>query len=179
MWRTAVEVREIGEALIASVGRHSDLQRARIEYVFIDEAPESKGRTVWGRARRISGLPAFLARRRPVDVHVKPDPFFVIEISEDIWNTLNYDQQRALVDHELSHCVVDENNMTGEVRLSTRGHDFEEFAGVLQRHGFWNIPTARLGAVVADQLAAAIDEADQTRGHTDGDTGDGDAGAGD
>jgi hypothetical protein len=52
----------------------------------------------------------------------------------------------AVVDHELYHChmVLDENGeprvnpVTGRPQWYVRGHDVEEFVGVVRRYGAWN-----------------------------------------
>lgn len=129
-WMPAPEVEAIAESLIEEIDRHGDLAKARIEYVFIDKAPKSKGRQVWGRARKINGLSAHLAATvRPARFR-EPVPFFVVEISHDIWRALDERQRRALVDHELCHLWVDEDD-DGELVLGTAGHDVEEFCGVV------------------------------------------------
>ena len=157
MFLFAPEVEEIGLKLIETVERHRPLQRALIEYVFIDKAPVSKGRIVLGRARRMSGLAAFLLRgARTGERFEPPFPFFVIEISHNTWIGLDDAQRRALVDHELCHCVLEETE-DGEV-LSIRGHDFEEFAEIIQRHGLWSSASNRGAKAMAEQLALAIDD---------------------
>lgn len=57
---------------------------------------------------------------------------FVICIAADTWCNLTPEQRLALVDHELCHCEFGED---GKPQL--RGHDYEEFAEVSKRHGFW------------------------------------------
>lgn len=157
MYRHAPEVHTIAAELIEMVPEHADLDGCRIEYVFIDKAPKSKGRFVWGRARRIGGLPAFIAGAHPIDeLFVAPRPFFVVEISWNIWLYLDGDQRKALVDHELCHCRAELND-DDELVLSMRPHDFEEFRGVIDRNGLWNSGSTQLGATIADQLVLAID----------------------
>lgn len=156
-WIHAPEVEAIAETLIDVVDRHADLRQVRIEYVFIDKAPKSKGMVVWGRARKLSGLTAFFAldpKRRP-RVFTTPPPFFVIEISHDIWQSLDDRQRRALVDHELSHCTVDIDEH-GVVVLGTIGHGIEEFAGVVERNGLWSPSTERFARAVSSHVAVGI-----------------------
>lgn len=57
----APEVDKIGRQLIAK--HHPALLDERVEFVFRSEAAKSGGRTVWGKARKISGLNAFLSTR--------------------------------------------------------------------------------------------------------------------
>jgi len=157
-YRSAPEVAAIAEELIETVKDHADLADVRIEYVFIDKAPTSAGRVVLGRARRIGGLNAVLTEldRYQVDRCEEPRPFYVIEISEDTWHGLNDERRRALVDHELMHCRVDFTEEGAPV-LKVRGHDYEEFAAIIRRHGLWTSAAERVGAAVVEQLALAID----------------------
>jgi hypothetical protein len=101
-FKAAPAVARIAEDLIPR--HHPDLVGERIEYVFRKKATKSKGREVWGTARLIGGLNAFLATdddERPYDGTV--ESFFVIEIAEDIWGEIDSTQRVALVDHELCH----------------------------------------------------------------------------
>lgn len=156
-WIHAPEVEAIAETLIDIVDRHADLRRVRIEYVFIDKAPKSKGSIVWGRARKLTGLAAFFAveRRDRPPVFRAPAPFFVIEISHDIWQDLDDRQRRALVDHELSHCTVDIDD-EGVVVLGMIGHGIEEFAGVVERNGLWSPSSERFARAIGSHVAVGI-----------------------
>jgi hypothetical protein len=156
-WKPAPEVESIAESLIEEVDRHGDLAKARIEYVFIDKAPKSKGRQVWGRARKMTGLSAYLAAALRRNAFREPVPFFVVEISHDIWQGLDDRQRRALVDHELCHLWVDEDD-DGELVLGTSGHDVEEFRGVISRHGLWNRSTEAFARGLSANVIAGIDE---------------------
>jgi hypothetical protein len=60
-------------------------------------------------------------------------PFdFIIVLAEDVWDELSSYQRRALVDHELCHCMVTEKE---EQRLVP--HDIEMFRKNFERFGFW------------------------------------------
>lgn len=129
----AAPVRLIASELVPT--HHRDLISfgARIEFVWRDKASKKGGKTVLGKARRVSGLNAYLAREdQGIEGEDVPD-FFVIEIAEDVWPALTPRQQTALVDHELSHCAIDHE--TG--KLVMRPHDCEEFCAVVERHGLW------------------------------------------
>lgn len=158
-FRRAPEVAKIAEELIGSVTEHEQLTYARIEYLFIDKAPKSRGRLVLGRARRVSGLGSVLANLTKYDAEFcqDPTPLFVIEIAEDTWQRLDDAGRKALVDHELCHCRVDLDEDLDEHVLSTRAHDLEEFAGIIRRHGLWYSAAEEMGSAVMEQLALAID----------------------
>ena len=121
----APEVEAIASQLIDDY--HPDLIGAPITYVFRTPAAMSGGREVWGKARKITGLNAYLAGGPE-----GADAFLVIEIALDVWEQLTPAKRHALVDHELSHCSWDP--LEG---CSTVGHDVEEFAAVISRHGLW------------------------------------------
>lgn len=151
----APEVAKIGRQLLAK-NHDSALQDERIEYLFRSEAATSNGRTVWGKARKVTGLNAFLASPDPASgpcTEETPDveQFFVIEIAYDVWATLTAKQKIALVDHELSHLKVGMNDK-GEIVLSLRAHDLEEFEDVVKRHGLWKKDVEHFAKVAADQL---------------------------
>lgn len=135
MYSPAPEVAAIAVGLIAS--HHTQLADAPIVYVFRAKATQSKGHLVLGRARRVSGLNAFLVALAAGDVSEdEPEEghdFFVMEIAQDMWATASEQQKAALIDHELSHFGVDPEKGTFVIR----GHDIEEFADVVARHGLW------------------------------------------
>jgi predicted metallopeptidase len=119
----APEVREIAESLLDF---HPHLRGETVMYIFRSEAAESKMRVVLGKARRVSGLTAYLAASGLFE-DMEPQPFYLIEIAHDTWQKLTGSQRIALVDHELSHIGPD----------GMLAHDVEEFSPVVQRHGLW------------------------------------------
>lgn len=156
-WRAAPEVAEIARQLIVRVLQHQPLVNVHIEYVFIAEAPKSRGRKILGRARKITGLNAWLGGPEGKSPGFQPGwPFFVIEISYDTWRDLDDNQRIALVDHELSHCAFDVDDEGAPV-LSMRHHDVEEFTGVITRNGLWKADVQQLGVIAAEQLSLALD----------------------
>lgn len=69
---------------------------------------------------------------------------FIITLNEPFWDAASDQQQRALMDHELTHAQVqlDENGVEkedekGRTVYRIRGHDVEEFTEVVKRHGIW------------------------------------------
>ena len=131
----APEVEALANTIIAA--HHPDLVHARIEYVFNEKVPKGGGKDIWGRARKITGLSAFLADDAGEGVTPVGEEFFVIEISRPVWVVLNTAQRTALVDHELCHCtvIIDDDGETAKLRTKT--HDLEEFRAVVERHGIW------------------------------------------
>lgn len=132
-YREAHEVEKVARDLIYDY--HTHLATARIKYVFRSEPAEEKGKLVWGKARKMGGLNAWLASTG-IDrgyEQSEPLPFFVIEIAEPIWNAIDDKTRRALVDHELTHCDVDIDTS----KYSLRPHDLEEFGSIVRKHGLW------------------------------------------
>lgn len=132
--RPAPAVARIAATLIGQ--HHTHLADVRIDYVFRSETAKSNGKAIWGKARKITGLNAFLATpedERPVDDDI--DEFFVIEIAEPVWAILSENERKALVDHELCHCTTEQKG--GELKLKLRPHDLEEFVQIVRRHGLW------------------------------------------
>lgn len=130
---------------------HTRLVDVPIVYVFRSSAQISKGRIVLAKARKISGLNAFLAAMASGDLEQHPEfghSFFCMEVAGDQWLLLDEAQRVALVDHELCHFDV-EYNEEGLRELTIRGHDVEEFVEVVRRHGAWD---AALEAMVSSCL---------------------------
>lgn len=137
-FRKAPEVQQIAEDLIPKYHQHLIDFDVRIEYVIIDKTPKAKGREIWGTCRKVSNLNAFLANGQDGS-----DPFFVITISEPVWEVLPLKSKVALVDHELCHAWAeaqqdeDSDGSEDPVKLSLNPHDLEEFACIVRRHGLW------------------------------------------
>lgn len=162
----APEVRKIAEDLIPKYHAHLD-EAARIEYVFRDEAANDGGKTVFGKARKVVGLNAYLAadqyfeqptleghEAETVKTPIAQD-FFVLEIAADVWKHLDDNQREALVDHELCHFGLSFND-EGERKLSIIPHDVEEFASVVRRHGLWRVDVEQFINAATGQLKLVV-----------------------
>lgn len=149
-YRPAPSVQRIAEDLIRE--HHDHLADVRIEYAFRDKAAKKAGKTVFGTARKVGGLNAFLATDTDETGSDEVDDFFVIEIAEDTWRILDQFQRVALVDHELCHCVIEHDEETGEPKLKLKGHDLEEFRSIVDRHGLWEPELVSM----ADSMAKAV-----------------------
>lgn len=119
----APEVQEIADKLIPEF--HPHLVDEAIEYIFRDSAASRGDKVILGMARKVRGLTSYLSRKTK-------EPYFVMEIAEDMWATLDDAKKKALVDHELCHFGINEN---GDRFIAP--HDIEEFAAVIERHGMW------------------------------------------
>jgi hypothetical protein len=129
----ATEASEIADDLMRKHHVHLIDNDVRVEFVFSDQEKKHRGNVVWGDARKITSIAAFLATQGE---NVEPTPeFFVITLYKDVWVGLTDEQRRYLVDHELSHCYADFDDEKEELKLSLLGHDLEEFRSVVERHG--------------------------------------------
>lgn len=102
---------------------HPNLRNARIGFLFRDEPTRSQGKFVLGKAMKVSDREKALV-----------DLDFIIWVAYGYWMNRPSEFRMALIDHELCHCDYDEH----EEKASLRGHDFEEFVEIIERHGFWN-----------------------------------------
>jgi predicted metallopeptidase len=153
----AEPVGQIARQLIAKHHTHlTENGHVRIEYLFRSEAQETNGRTIWGKARKVTSINAFLAIPKDeaaADILEAPEiePFFVIEIAADVWQTITAKQRVALVDHELSHCRI-KFNKDCEAVLYVAPHDVEEFQGVIRRHGLYKSDVEHFAKIAVDAL---------------------------
>lgn len=126
----APDVEAVAQQLIPKYHHH--LLNASIRYLFRKGSPLTHGgRPVAGTAKVIKGETAYLTGLN-----------FRIMIDGDLWPKLPPDIQEALVDHELKHCggeLVD-----GQWRWFIVHHDVEDFADIVQRHGFWTAELKQL-----------------------------------
>jgi predicted metallopeptidase len=115
------EVIHLAEELIRTV--HPLLSECRIGFVFRDEAGTSGGKTVLAKTGKVPD------KLKPL---LQDELDILIVIAEDQWTTLESEQRRALIDHELCHIAMGNNGWT------IRAHDIEEFGEIIQRYGLWN-----------------------------------------
>lgn len=132
VYTPADDVKAIAEELIPQYHPHLADTKVRIEYVYVSKTPNKGGKDVWGSCRKVTNLNAYLAGEE--------ESFFVITISQPVWDILPEDKKVALVDHELCHAMsMFETDDDGEqlIKNSIVPHDVEEFAAVIKRHGLW------------------------------------------
>lgn len=133
-YKTAPDVRRVAQRLIAA--DFPRLRGLRIEYVFAEKTPKRHGAEVWGLARKIGSLSAFLAGALDDQDDGTAEEFFCVVISQPVWAKLDDLQKEALVFHELCHFGVEEDE-NGDSKLSILPHDLEEFGSVVKRYGLW------------------------------------------
>lgn len=113
---------DIAQRLIEQ--HHPELLTARIAFIMRSEAPRSNGKLTLGKASKVSPM---------AQVHIDFD--YIIWIARDTYLRLSGAQQEALIDHELCHLQWIQVDEGGIAKL--RGHDVEEFAEIIARHGYW------------------------------------------
>lgn len=151
IYTAAPEVEAIARELVREHHTHLTACGAKVEYFFCSKTPTKNGQEVWGTARKIGSLAAFLdGRHESADEAEANAPFFVIVIAEPVWRTLSNAQRQALVDHELLHLWAEEDEETLEVKLSIRGHDFEGFVAEINRHGLWRDTAKAIGQAIEE-----------------------------
>lgn len=127
---------------------HEHLRSASIGFLWTNVTNAKKGRMVigtaepgapqgamgkWGRAKATLQVTDWFG--------MVPD--FIITIDAAWWLQASDAEACALVEHELYHCAQDRdeygapkfNKQTGRPVFTMRGHDVEEFIGVVRRYG--------------------------------------------
>lgn len=122
-WRCPDEVVVQTRKII--IAHHAHLNEGRILLLFRDQAGKKAGKLTAATASKMSAKDNAIADAAP------PYAFKII-IANDLWLLNGSAWRRALIDHELCHCVG--NSEDGWELL---GHDIEEFAEVIERHGLW------------------------------------------
>ncbi|HHV61127.1 MAG TPA: hypothetical protein GXX51_00575 [Firmicutes bacterium] len=140
----APEVQEIAEKLIEEY--HDHLKQARIKYLFRSGNWTAGCKTIWAKATKLSAQQTYLTGFD-----------FVITVNRDIWAKLTVEAREALVDHELSHCSCDYDPL-GRPIWRTQGHEVEDFADVIRRHGLWSVELEALMRAAEEYRQLALFE---------------------
>lgn len=97
-------------------------------------------------------------------------PDFVITIDAGIAAEISDAQWCALIEHELYHCAQARDQYgapkftrEGQPKYAIRGHDVEEFVGIVRRYGAGNAAGKTAQLVAAAQEAPLINGADISR----------------
>lgn len=124
---------------------HQHLVEADIAFMWASSAFTKKGRTVLGQAEevmmRAGGWQKARMEQQLYD-WFRRKPHFIITLAADFCLECSDAEFCALVEHELYHIAqkVDEFGTPeftrdGQPKLCMRGHDVEEFTGVVRRYG--------------------------------------------
>jgi len=165
MFDKAEEVQEIAEQLIKMHHPHlmDAIDKDLIGYYFRD------GNADWaGKAKKCTAFERHITRK-----------MLFVFINRDYWNSMNIEQQKALVDHELCHFTrantKDYDNDKKEWVISyedahdpknwgIRDHDVEEFSDIIKRHGLWETGIEKFAAAVRDaDYQMSIDDVERDK----------------
>jgi len=119
---------EMAKPLIANY--HTHLVNCRIAYLYRNKPMNEGGRTVFAKAKKCSTEVKSLCEASGGEAY----DFYII-INYEVWNTLSDTQQRAVLDHELCHCWVEDDEKTGEPKYKILPHGLSEFSEILDRYG--------------------------------------------
>lgn len=117
---------------------HSHLVNAKIAYLYRNKDMTVKGKKAIATAEKCGPKTRALSNFD-----------FIITIVYEQWNLLSDQQKYAIMDHELCHCWVEDDEKTGETRFKILPHDFEDFGDVLKRHGLYSEPAVALGRAMS------------------------------
>ncbi len=127
---------------------HAHLIEAEIGFLWTNVTNAKKGRRVIGMAEQGTPMGA-MGRWSKARAIMQVEgwfgslPDFIITIDADWWLHASDAEACALVEHELYHCAQDRDEYgapkfsasTGRPAFAMRGHDVEEFVGVVRRYG--------------------------------------------
>lgn len=152
---------------------HEHLQSASIGWLWTNTTAEHRGRRIAGEAQMLKEAPAKWAQLR-TEMQLRQWfghlPTFLITLDANYAREAPDDAFCALVEHELYHCgqEVDEFGspkfkQSGEPSFTMRGHDVEQFVGVVERYGaaaagvaeMVNAANSHHGRVQDDAVSAA------------------------
>lgn len=104
---------------------HPELKDEKIAYVIRYSTWTKNGKQVFGTAKKCSDKEKLLTGYS-----------FIITLSNLVLN-MSQDTIKAVIDHELSHCGVEEDEY-GEKKRYIIEHDLEDFAHIIKRYGLYS-----------------------------------------
>lgn len=104
---------------------HTHLAPVNMCYIWKNKEITHKGQNVGGTAEKVSDKIKAICGKD-----------FIITLSYPTWQKLPIESRKALLDHELMHCMCLDDD-AGNTKYSILPHDFEEFNGILQRYKLW------------------------------------------
>ena len=124
---------------------HAHLLEADIQIMWASSSVEKQGRTVLGQAEQVAFRAGGWQKVR-MEQQMRDwfgyVPAFVITLAADYCAQCSDTDFCALIEHELYHIAQDTNQYgepaftkEGGPKLKLRGHDVEEFVGVVRRYG--------------------------------------------
>jgi len=134
-YREAPEIAELAWELIQA--HHPGLQEATIVYLVSSKDAKQNGVPIVGQASKVTDK-----ERLVHDTNVQ----FVLTIHGKNFGPLSDKQKSAHLDHLLCHCRLYE----GSPHIVP--HDLDEFAGVISRHGLYDVGAIAIAAAIQPHL---------------------------
>jgi hypothetical protein len=122
--KEAPEVQELAARLISDI--HTHLAEAGIKYLFRTGKWELRGKTILGKAEKVSNKWKHLTGYD-----------FIVTINRDTWFANKPEIREAILDHELTHCARGEDDKQGNPKWYIQDHDLTDFVSIVRRHGLW------------------------------------------
>lgn len=151
----APEVAQIAKKVIADW--HHDLLNVPVLYMMVDDM-KTRNKTVLAKIKKMSALEQALTW----DENEHNYELMVI-VNETTWLAMSESQRVALLDHEFCHVEMEEKE-DGSRKLAMVGHDVEEFAAVIKRHGLWKHDLEEFGDTLRQLDLFADAEVDPENG---------------
>lgn len=98
-----------------------DVHPAKIEYVTVDP--------------NISKSTAARCVKTNKELKFFANLDYIIEVSGELWTALDKDTRAVLLEHELRHILVLQNDKTGDWKFTVRKHDIQDFGKIITDHG--------------------------------------------
>ena len=154
----APEVERYVHQMVEESALFPHLQGIPIMCLFTDKDMKIKGRLALAKIKKASEIEIAMveAMRETTltsfpsgSVHQNhPAPTYLIIVNYDCWLDLEesyrepmqgktVNQKEALVFHELSHVKTREDEKTGEIKFSSKDHDFQGFYAEVYKYGAW------------------------------------------
>jgi len=127
-WEAGKDVWEVVQDLISKYHPNLALVDKEIAIIFKEKASKAGGQVVLGKSSKAPGVMKVLG---------KAEYKFIIEIAGDQWQTLADNQRRALLDHLLCACKVEEDEKDGSIKCSIAAPEVSFFWKELERNGDW------------------------------------------
>ena len=118
-FEVSLELRELAEKVITTEGM--DLSPAKIEYLLVYP---NISKTVAGRCIRSSDELKFFS-----------DNDYIIEISGELYDSMDDNTRYILMYHELMHVLPLMDDQTGDYKYTIRQHDLQDFSRVINKYG--------------------------------------------
>ena len=134
------EISKLARGLITQY--HTHLVNSKFAFLFVNKDMTRKGKIAIATVEKINAKFKALTE---LD--------FLITISYPKWKELSDKQQMAVMDHELTHCLVEDSEEPGgDTKFKIIPHSIEEFFGIIDRYGLVFTDLVTLGRIVTDAV---------------------------